>query len=226
MRVWVLLLVACGGDKAGDSGDPVVADGPSTVWMENVSAVGGLVPSTGEAQDQTLAPGLLILHAPGWTLLTEGQPIAWPELEPLVEDGNNAPLYGVLAADPDVWVVESFAALDDDYDAVPMHPGDRAELELEVPDGAHLTLAAMLGQSNDVFLAVLDADPGGALVPSLWDAGTEVNEEPGAGPNQAPRQAAPGEGTAEAGVVTAVAPTDPQGFAWPGGAELVAIGVE
>ena len=31
----------------------------------------------------------------------------------------------------------------------------------------------------------------------LWDAGTEVNEEPGLGPSQAPRQAAPNTGAAE-----------------------------
>ena len=32
---------------------------------------------------------------------------------------------------------------------------------------------------------------------SLWDAGTEVNEEPGLGPNQGPRQATPDAGVAE-----------------------------
>ena len=33
---------------------------------------------------------------------------------------------------------------------------------------------------------------------SLWDAGTEVNEEPGLGPNQGPRQATPDAGVTEA----------------------------
>jgi hypothetical protein len=32
---------------------------------------------------------------------------------------------------------------------------------------------------------------------SLWDAGTEVNEEPGLGPNQGPRQSSPDAGTVE-----------------------------
>ncbi len=36
----------------------------------------------------------------------------------------------------------------------------------------------------------------------LWDAGTEVNEEPGVGENQAPRQAGPNTGDDEMGVVT------------------------
>ena len=31
----------------------------------------------------------------------------------------------------------------------------------------------------------------------LWDAGTEVNQEPGFGPHQAPRQAAPNTGASE-----------------------------
>jgi hypothetical protein len=35
----------------------------------------------------------------------------------------------------------------------------------------------------------------------LWDAGTEVNQEPGIAPNQAPRQKAPNAGKDETGVV-------------------------
>jgi hypothetical protein len=35
----------------------------------------------------------------------------------------------------------------------------------------------------------------------LWDAGTEVNEEPGIGPSQGPRQKAPNTGETENGVV-------------------------
>jgi hypothetical protein len=43
----------------------------------------------------------------------------------------------------------------------------------------------------------------------LWDAGTEVNEEPGVGPNQAPRQPRPDTGPAEnKAVYTVVAPAD------------------
>jgi hypothetical protein len=73
----------------------------------------------------------------------------------------------------------------------------------------------MFGQSNDLFysndrpIALFDA--GGKPVTgdmtaqlSLWDAGTEVNEEPGLGPNQGPRQATPDAGTAEHGSVVHV----------------------
>lgn len=74
----------------------------------------------------------------------------------------------------------------------------------------------MFVQSNDLFIS---PDPEGiALFDSkrepisgditryfkLWDAGTEVNEEPGVGPNQAPRQPAPNTGATENEVVDLV----------------------
>ena len=66
----------------------------------------------------------------------------------------------------------------------------------------------MFGQSNDLFysndrpIALFDAagkPVRGDMTPqlSLWDAGTEVNEEPGLGPNQGPRQKTPEAGVAE-----------------------------
>jgi len=45
----------------------------------------------------------------------------------------------------------------------------------------------------------------------LWDAGTEVNQAPGFGSEQAPRQGGADTGTAENGVVQAVA----DGFTYP-----------
>jgi hypothetical protein len=84
------------------------------------------------------------------------------------------------------------------------------------PDAAHpsLTIAAMVGESNDAFIAtpptgVRLLDPSGALRRALdvredlmstlatWDAGTEANEPPGVGLNQAPRQAATNTGPAD-----------------------------
>ncbi len=67
----------------------------------------------------------------------------------------------------------------------------------------------MFGQSNDLFYApgrrgvsLFDAKgkPLSADITSqlqLWDAGTEVNEEPGLGPNQAARQPAPNTGPSQ-----------------------------
>ena len=67
----------------------------------------------------------------------------------------------------------------------------------------------MWGQSNDLFYApgpdgIALFDKKGTPVSGeitnrfqLWDAGTEVNEEPGFGPNQGPRQSGPNTGPSE-----------------------------
>jgi hypothetical protein len=67
----------------------------------------------------------------------------------------------------------------------------------------------MFGQSNDLFYGpgskgIALFDKGGNPVSGdvtrdvvLWDAGTEINQEPGFGPDQAPRQPAPNTGAGE-----------------------------
>jgi hypothetical protein len=84
----------------------------------------------------------------------------------------------------------------------------------------------MFAQSNDLFyapreegIALFDASgkPIRGDVTSqilLWDAGTEVNEESGLGPNQAPLQAAPNTGPAENGVVRPITEVK-DGFHYP-----------
>jgi hypothetical protein len=77
-----------------------------------------------------------------------------------------------------------------------------------------LSMTLMNGQSNDEFYAPnengialfnasgapLSGDVTGKMI--LWDAGTEVHEELGIGPNQGPRQKAANTGVDEHGVVT------------------------
>ena len=53
----------------------------------------------------------------------------------------------------------------------------------------------------------------------LWDAGTEVNEEPGVGVNQAPRQPAPDTGPDENGVVRLVN----DGYSYPPVNQLIEV---
>ena len=94
----------------------------------------------------------------------------------------------------------------------PIGPGDAYEFTVTAAPGMKLSLVTMFGQSNDLFyapdygIALFDAsdEPVGGDVTSrfmLWDAGTEVNQEPGVGADQAPRQKAPNTGAAERGVV-------------------------
>ena len=50
---------------------------------------------------------------------------------------------------------------------------------------------------------------------ALWDLGTEANEEPGVGPNQAPRQEGAGEGEVTTDLVKAVNGVDVDGWLYP-----------
>ncbi|MDH5761300.1 MAG: spondin domain-containing protein, partial [Gemmatimonadota bacterium] len=95
-----------------------------------------------------------------------------------------------------------------DTQAGPLFPGGIYETVFSAPVGAKLSLATMFGQSNDLFLAPtgdgiplydmagsqLTGDVTGQVL--LWDAGTEANQEPGLGADQAPRQASPNTGAA------------------------------
>jgi hypothetical protein len=83
----------------------------------------------------------------------------------------------------------------------------------------------MFVQSNDVFYAPpISGIPlfrGSAPVSGdvtnrllFWDAGTEVNQEPGVGPDQAPRQSEAGVGEEENGVVRALEDVD-DGYSYP-----------
>ncbi len=102
-------------------------------------------------------------------------------------------------------------------------PGESQTLSFNAGKGHYLSLATMFVQSNDLFyafdqegLALYDGsgNPVTGDVTAkidLWDAGTEVNEEPGIGPNQAPRQGSGNTGPAENGVVQLVN----DGFSYP-----------
>jgi len=107
-------------------------------------------------------------------------------------------------------------------------------LEALAEDGARpgqrLSLAFMFGQSNDLFYAArgpgIDLFPNGQPLSGdltaqlvLWDAGTEVNEEPGVGSNQAPRQPAPNTGPSER---LPVAPVH-DAFTYPPTAQVIRV---
>jgi hypothetical protein len=133
----------------------------------------------------------------------------------LAETGNPGPLLksingadGIVSAGADDHPVGASAG-------GPIPPGQAYEFEITAEPGQTLSVAWMFGQSNDLFysndrpIALFDAagkpvDGDMTAQLSLWDAGTEVNEEPGLGPNQGPRQKTPDAGTPEHNAVAHV----------------------
>ena len=100
-------------------------------------------------------------------------------------------------------------------EAGPALPGSTYSFTFEATPGDYLSFATMFVQSNDWFLApssngiaLFDgAEPiSGDITDmvSLWDAGTEVDETPGEGANQAPRQAGADTGDAQDAPIAAV----------------------
>ncbi len=94
----------------------------------------------------------------------------------------------------------------------PITPGAAYELTISAMPGERLSMTIMMGQSNDWFYVpaesgielfkngrAISGDVASQLI--MWDAGTEVDQEPGIGPDQGPRQKALNTGKAENGVV-------------------------
>jgi hypothetical protein len=116
----------------------------------------------------------------------------------------------------------------------PFGGGAAYQFKVTAKPGERLTIATMLGPSNDLFYAPTEEgitlfDSNGKPIVGditsqilLWDAGTEVNEEPGLGPNQPAFQAAPNTGPAEHGVVRPISEVK-DGFHYPTVAEVLRV---
>lgn len=169
---------------------------------------------TTEEAPYHLAPGVFVVHSGGEPLFTEGEADRGEGLEALAEDGNPGPLSEAIGAP----VFNTPEGSDMPGPLGPndgMGPGNSYAFEFEAEEGSYLSFATMLVQSNDLFFAP-DA-MGIALFEDgypikgdithqvmLWDAGTEVNQEPGTGPDQPMNQSGPNTGEDEGGAVRLV----------------------
>jgi hypothetical protein len=135
-----------------------------------------------------VAPVLWILHnKKDMPIFTEGTPDYGDGLETLAETGNPGPLYASLMA----------AGYETGFQATregglgdgPLFPGQMYKFTIEGHVGQSLSFASMLGASNDIFFSTGDegiklsngvAEKDLTHFIELYDAGTEVNEYPGA----------------------------------------------
>lgn len=207
--------------------NPASAFTTFTVRIENVSAPGMVLSSF-------FSPGVWIVQKKNSApLFVEGMPDFGDGLEGIAEDGSPAMLDASLENHPKVRSKGVFSVPVGAMGPAPIFTGDAYEFQVTAKNGDYLNFATMFIQSNDLFIG-----PDAAGIPlftgnkqpisgdvtalvSLWDAGTEVNEAPGIGPNQAPRQSGPNTGPDENGVVQLVN----DGYTYPNLTDIIQITV-
>ena len=206
-----------------------------TVRVENVSTPQTLKLSNGMSAPAPTAPVLWTITDEGNPLFTTGKKDRGFGLERWAEEGNPGVLADYIGTTVTSVLTSGVVAIPvGDKEAGPITPGNAYEFKVSASPGQRLTIAMMFGQSNDLFYAPGDKaialfDAAGRPITaditsqlSLWDAGTEVNEEPGLGANQAPRQPAPNSGRAENGAVRLVK----DGFKYPAAREVIRVTVK
>jgi hypothetical protein len=185
-----------------------------TIKISNVSKNDTLKVPGNAAVKAPIAPGVFLVDSAAAAF--EPGKMASAELQALAEDGNFEPLQKALLA--------KFGA-----EAGMFAPG--LEFMVTAKPGDRLSFATMFVQSNDKFYAPAGGglalfDTGGNPVSGdltasmrLFDAGTEVDQQPGAGPDQAPRQKGANQGAGQNGVVSEAN----DDFAYPAVADVIRL---
>jgi hypothetical protein len=182
-----------------------------TVRVENISSKDFQTATNGEKWPFALSPGMWVVHKNEVRLFNEGKP-AILGLEAQAEDGNPMAMIDYLMSHHNHMQHAIFNTPVGANAAAPIGPGGVYEFNFAATTGMRLSMITMFGQSNDYFYAPekegIDLFDNGKPVSGditsqfiLWDAGTEVDQEPGIGADQAPRQSAPNTGAVENGTV-------------------------
>jgi hypothetical protein len=179
-----------------------------------------------------LAPGVAAVHTDQVRFFAAGMADAGLGLEALAEDGDPSGLAGALGETAGIASAMAFAVPVGAADPAPIFPGESYQVTFTAEPGERLSLATMFVHSNDLFysfdpagLALFDA-MGSPLVGDvtaqimLWDAGTEMNQWPGVGPDQAPRQSGPDTGADDADA--AVRLVD-DGYLYPAAGQVIRV---
>ena len=230
------------GPAHGQRTAPAAIDDPGTTFdvrIENV-ARRALKLSSGGAADIPFSPGVWVVHTGTNPIFTPGEEAPRVGLEGLAEAGMAGAFASNLRSLNGVRSSGAFStplgrargkmgpsALDGGGRNVSrmLQVGQRFEFTIVAQPGDRLTLALMIAQSNDGLvapgkdgIALFDAGRpvSGDLTMqfSAWDVGTEVNEDPGLGPNQGLRQGAAHAGDPERAPVRPLGEV-PFGDRWP-----------
>ena len=199
------------------------------VKIENIGTSDGIATADGSKYPFALSPGLFVVnHKKQWFFDEGGK--AGKALELQAEDGNPEQLSKRLITKVGSLYLGVFNTPAGSDKPGPLLPGGSYEFNFTASEGMRLNLVAMFGQSNDLFYAPKSAielfdKEGNPLAGDitekllLWDAGTEVNQAPGVGDEQAPRQKMPDTGKSENGVVRLVN----DGFVYPNTRDVLRV---
>ncbi len=182
------------------------------------------------------SPGVWLVHNAGSKpLFTTGMADYGKGIEAIAEDGNPANLGGNLAMLSGYVSGAVFNTPVGATAAAPITPGGKYQFSFSASPGESLSFASMLAATNDVFfapsatgIALFDADGDpvtgdvSAQV-SLWDAGTEGNEEPGIGPNTVTNQLAANTGTPGEGKVRLLSAVTTDTYPYPSAASVLKV---
>jgi len=156
-----------------------------------------------------ISPGVYAVHRDPEAIYALGLDDLGIGLEQLAESGNATMLadsIGANARTTDIVDNGSFSMPVGATAAGPVRPGGAYEFQIVSLPGQHLSFATMFGMSNDWFFATrpdgialydedgtpMRGDVTGAI--GLFDAGTEIDQEPAIGADTGPQQATPTSG--------------------------------
>jgi hypothetical protein len=145
----------------------------TTSWAEDDKDTYKLI-ITNLTPGQPIAPVMAATHRQGLSFFTAGE-APMPELANLAEAGDGQPMAAKLITLPGYG--------DAQVGAVGTGPGQTTTMTITARHGTdHLSLGAMLGNTNDAFIALRDVElPKGrqsvTYMADAYDAGTETNDE-------------------------------------------------
>ncbi|MFC7190816.1 spondin domain-containing protein [Halocatena marina] len=180
------------GTKATKATYPVRIENVSTAMTLETTAVADEL----KEQPVPLSPGAFAVHNGKAPIFTSDEPERDNGLEEVAEDGIPTRLAKWLAEQNGVSQSGAFTTpvgMDAPTPApAPLTPGSAYEFEFEAKSGDRLSFVTMFVPSNDLFYSPdeigidlftrgepIDGDVTDRI--GLWDAGTEINEEPGVG---------------------------------------------
>ncbi len=172
--------------ERGNGVEEIAEDGIITDFANYTSPETGLI--------NPISPGVWAVHDSGNPLFTDGQADYGDGLEDIAEDGDASSIGAIIESVANVSSGGTFGS-------APAGPGGSYTFTFDAVPGDRLSMATMFVQSNDwIFTFDEEGIPlfNGSVPVSgdistfvmIYDVGTEEDQYPGAGPDQAIRQSA------------------------------------